>query len=384
MNTARATPIWFIALGLFGLYTIEFGVVGILPAIMERFHVGTAQAGMLVGAFAFVIALFGPFMVLILSNRNRKQVLVLCLLIFAGCSALSAFTDHFYVLLALRVIPALFHPVFFSFAFVAVASLYPEEQRANASAKAFIGTSMGMVLGVPLTTYIADQFSYEASFLFCAIVNGIAAAGIAVILPKTPAAPRVKYREQLSILRKIPLWLSIGAATFLFSAMFAVYSYSAEFLGQVMGLQERILSIMLVVFGVGGVAGNLLAGKLLGMNRLRTTLIQPFVLAIAYFLLDSGITSLVPITAVMLLWGAAHTSGLIVTQTLLTSEASEAPEFVNALYISFINLGVSIGSAVGGRFIAAAGIEGSLEGGILFIALTLVCIVSNIWVKRRV
>ncbi|WP_272948138.1 MFS transporter [Paenibacillus sp. A3] len=97
------------------MYTIEFGAVGILPAIMERFHVGTAQAGMLVGAFAFVIALFGPFMVLILSNRNRKQVLVLCLLIFAGCSALSAFTDHFYVLLALRVIPALFHPVFFSF-----------------------------------------------------------------------------------------------------------------------------------------------------------------------------------------------------------------------------------------------------------------------------
>ncbi|WP_272948140.1 MFS transporter [Paenibacillus sp. A3] len=259
--------------------------------------------------------------------------------------------------------------------------MYPEEQRANASAKAFIGTSMGMVLGVPLTTYIADQFSYEASFLFCAIVNGIAAAGIAVILPKTSAAPRVKYREQLSILR---IWLSIGAATFLFAAMFAVYSYSAEFLGQVMGLQERILSIMLVVFGVGGVAGNLLAGKLLGMNRLRTTLVQPFVLAIAYFLLDSGVTSLVLVTAVMLLWGAAHTSGLIVTQTLLTSEASEAPEFVNALYISFINLGVSIGSAVGGRFIAAAGIEGSLKGGILFIALTLVSMVFNIWVKRRV
>lgn len=30
-------PLLFIALGLFGVYTIEFGVVGILPVIIERF-----------------------------------------------------------------------------------------------------------------------------------------------------------------------------------------------------------------------------------------------------------------------------------------------------------------------------------------------------------
>ncbi|AJY73943.1 MFS transporter [Paenibacillus beijingensis] len=367
-------PIFFIALGLFGLYTIEFGVVGILPAIMERFSVSTSQAGMLVGLFALVIALLGPFMVLLLSKFNRKNVLITSLLIFTGSSFLSAYTPNFYVLLALRILPALFHPVFFSLAFVAAVSLYAKDKATQASAKAFVGTSMGMVLGVPLTSYIADQFSYEASFIFTAFVNSIAAVGIAFFLPKTDAAQKVTYKEQLGILRKAPLWISIGGATFIFAAMFSVYSYSAEFLGQVMGMSDEIVSVMLVIFGLGGVAGNLVAGRLLGVHRMRTTIFQPLVLAISFLLLYFGEISFVPVIGMMILWGAAHTSGLIVTQTWLTSEAPEAPEFANALYISFINLGVSIGSAAGGAFIAAAGIKGTIWSGLLFIGFAFVCI----------
>lgn len=376
-------PIFFIALGLFGVYTIEFGVVGILPAIIERYNISTSQAGMLVGVFAIVIALFGPFMVLLFSKVNRKKVLIACLFIFAGSSLLSAYAPNFYVLLILRMIPALFHPVYFSLAFVTAISLYSKEKATQASAKAFVGTSMGMVLGIPVTAYIQHQFSFEAAFIFCTLINIAAGVGIAIMLPKTPKASKGTNGKQLGILRKVPLWINIGAATFIFAAMFSVYSYSAEYLEQVMGMSGKAVSVMLVIFGVGGVAGNLLAGRLIGINMVRTTVFQPIVLAISYFLLYLGEMSIAPIILIMILWGAVHTSGLIITQIWLTSEAPEAPEFATGLYISFINLGVFIGSAAGGLFIDLLGMKGTIWSGLLFIVLALVCIVIKIFIFKQ-
>ncbi|MCU1717703.1 MFS transporter [Pseudomonas sp. 5P_3.1_Bac2] len=372
-------PIYFLTLGLFGVYTIEFGVVGILPVIIERFAISAPQAGMLVGLFALVIAVCGPVMVLLLSRFKRKKMLTLALFIFAITSVLSAYAPNFESLMVLRVIPALFHPVYFSLAFVAAVSLYPPHKATQAAAKAFVGTSMGMVLGVPLTTLIAAQFSYEASFLFCALVNCIAGLGIIAKLPDSADKARVSYGEQLAILRKFPLWLNITASTLIFAAMFSVYSYSAEYLAKEAGMSAQLISILLVIFGIGGVAGNLYAGKLIGQNMVRTTILHPILLASAYGLLFllSG-PSFMTMVVLVVIWGATHTSGLIVTQIWLTSEAPEAPEFATGIYISFINLGVTIGSITGGWFLAHLGLQGTLYSGLLFAAFALLVIVVKV------
>ncbi|MGX0890754.1 DHA1 family inner membrane transport protein [Pseudomonas sp. ADAK2 TE3594] len=372
-------PIYFLALGLFGVYTIEFGVVGILPVIIERFSISASQAGLLVGLFALIIAVFGPIMVLLLSRFNRKKILTIALFIFAGTSVLSAYAPNFESLMVLRIIPALFHPVYFSLAFVAAVSLYPPQESTRAAAKAFVGTSMGMVLGVPLTTLIAAQFSYEASFLFCAVVNCIAGLGIIARLPDAPDKTRISYKEQLAILRKFPLWLNITASTLIFAAMFSAYSYSAEYLAKEAGMSAQMISILLVIFGIGGVAGNLYAGKLIGQNMVRTTLLHPILLAGAYGLLYlfAG-PSLMTMLIIVVIWGATHTSGLIVTQIWLTSEAPEAPEFATGIYISFINLGVTIGSTTGGWFLARMGLQGTLYSGLLFAALAVFVIVIKV------
>ena len=118
-------PIFFIALGLFGVYCIEFGVVGILPQIITRYGISTAQAGWLVGVFALTIALFGPLLVLLASRFNRKRMLLIALAVFAAASALAAQADSFAMLMLLRILPALFHPIYFSLAMVAAAALYP-------------------------------------------------------------------------------------------------------------------------------------------------------------------------------------------------------------------------------------------------------------------
>src|ERR1700739_1704497 len=132
----------FIILGLFGLYTLELGVVGILPLIVERFGVSVAQAGLLMSLFAFIVALSGPFLVLLFSRFDRKKVLVRALLCFSVSSVFSAYAPDYSTLMGLRLVLAMLHPVFFSAAFAAAISLYPKERATHATTVAFIGTTL--------------------------------------------------------------------------------------------------------------------------------------------------------------------------------------------------------------------------------------------------
>lgn len=375
----RARALFFIALGLFGLYAVEFGVVGILPAIVQRHGVEVSQAAWLVALFAGVVAIGGPAMVLWLSRYDRRRVLTAALLVFSLCSLLSAQAPSFAVLLALRIPSALLHPVFFALAFAAAVSLYPPERAAHATAMAFLGTTLGLVLGVPLATWIEARVSYEASFHFCAAVNLLAAAGLWIVLPAGGGAQsRAPLHRLPTILRRRALWLSIIAAVAIFAAMFSVYSYAAEYLARQAHLGGTAISILLGVFGVGGVLGNLLAGRALERQFAWTVLAYPLVLAATYGVLlafaSSSFTTLVPIC---LLWGAAHTSGLIVSQLWVTSAAPEVPEFATSLYVSAANLGVVLGAAMGGSLIARVGMPGVLWSGWLFTAVALVAVLAR-------
>lgn len=161
--------------------------------------------------------------------------------------------------------------------------------------------------------------------------------------------------------------------------MFSVYAYSAEYLSREASLSAELISVLLIVFGVGGVAGNLLAGKWLAQRKALTTILHPVLLAVAYALVYAFASpDIWSMTAIVLFWGAVHTSGLIVTQVWLTGEAPEAPEFVTGLYISFINLGVTVGSTAGGLFINQFGLHGTLISGALFCAIALGLIVLKL------
>jgi predicted MFS family arabinose efflux permease len=136
---------------------------------------------------------------------------------------------------------------------------------------------------------------------------------------------------------------------------------------------------------VGGVAGNLFAGRQLGTHVLRTVLLQPVLLGLAYWLLYRHAGSdlgWAPLAVLLLFWGAAHTSGLIVTQVWLSSEAREAPAFAIGVYIAAINLGVTLGALAGGLAIASYGMQGALACGALLGTLALAAIAVKAWLYR--
>lgn len=158
--------IFILTIGVFGILNTEMGVIGILPDIAEQYGISVSQAGLLVSLFALGVAVAGPTMPLLFSGIDRKKVMLLVLGIFVLGNIVSVFTTDFTVALIVRIIPALFHPVYCSLAFSVAAASVSKEEAPKAVAKVFIGVSAGMVVGVPIASFIASATTLQRLWPF--------------------------------------------------------------------------------------------------------------------------------------------------------------------------------------------------------------------------
>ncbi|MFB8033758.1 MFS transporter [Streptomyces sp. NPDC056004] len=346
-----------LALGVFGIITTEMGMVGVLPQVSAELGVTPSTAGWLVGVFALVIAVSGPFTTLLASGIDRKKVLAAAIAVFAVSNAVYALTTQYEVMLAFRIVPALFHPVFFAVALATAARLVPAKDATRATTTVFAGVTVGFAFGVPLTSYLAEHLSLASAFWFGALVNLIAFLGILRFVPPMPVGRghRVSYGAQLSVLKRPRMWLTIASVVLVFAAMFSVYGYFAEYLGQVTHMDGTWVSAMLMAFGIVMILGNFAFGSLLRRGLVRTVVAYPVLCLLVYVLLYAAGPLSAAMVPAVLIWGAVHSGGLIVSQSWLGRDASDAPEFGNSLFISFSNLGITVGTAVGGWVLAEHG-----------------------------
>ena len=131
----RNMLILILTIGTFSILNTEVGIIGILPLIAEKFNVGITEAGLLVSLFALVIAFAGIIMPLLFSSFNRKKVMLAVLMIFSICNLIAVFAPNFIVVLIARLIPAFFHPVYCSLAFVVAASIVEKKDIPQAISK---------------------------------------------------------------------------------------------------------------------------------------------------------------------------------------------------------------------------------------------------------
>lgn len=118
MKKVNPLLIIMLALGVFGIITTEMGIVGVLPQITQKFNITTSQAGLLVSIFALIVAISGPFLTLLTSGINRKIILLTSVFMFTISNIIYACTTKFDIMLVFRILPAIFHPLFFSIALV--------------------------------------------------------------------------------------------------------------------------------------------------------------------------------------------------------------------------------------------------------------------------
>lgn len=375
MKSERTNLLIFIlTFGVFSILNTEMGVIGIMPLIADDFNVSITKAGLIVSLFALAVAISGPTLPLLFSGMNRKKVMLLVLGIFFLGNVVSAITSNFTILLIARVVPAFFHPIYVSLAFTVAAASVSKEDAPKAVSKVFIGVSAGMVLGVPITSVIANATSLGIAMLFFAIVNAVVFIATLLFIPSMPVGEKLSYGAQLSVLKRSITWHSIAAVIFMNGAVFGVYSYLSEYLENITMMTWNTISLMLLIYGGANIVGNILAGKLLTKNAIKSVVIFPFALGAIYVILFFSGRFSVPMYLIILLWGILAGIGANINQYWITSTAPEAPEFANGIFLTSTNLGTTIGATVCGLFISRLGIQYIVFGGILFLVLSSVSI----------
>lgn len=367
MYVGNKTLLLFILMtGVFGILNTEMGFIGILPYIAEGYDVTIVRAGLLISLFALGVAVAGPTMPLICSRFNRKYVMLFVLGLFTVCNVVSVFATDFDLLLAVRVLPAFFHPVYCSMAFTVAAMLAEPGEAPKNVAKINIGVSAGMVVGVPISNFLAEQFSLSVSMAFFAAVTAAAFLATIFFVPSMPVKNPMSYGSQLSILKKPMLWASIVAVIFLNGSIFGVFNYLADYLSSVSGLMPALVSIMLFVYGICNIFGSILAGNLLTVRPIATVKAFPFAVIAVYLLLFIG-GSAWPFMAILtVVWGILGGINGNINQYWISRAAPEAPDFANGLFLTAANLGCVFGTAFGGQLIEGFGMAYVVFAGVIF------------------
>jgi predicted MFS family arabinose efflux permease len=370
-------------LGFIAVITTEFGVIGILPQIAEHYKISIDKAGYLLSAFALVIALTGPFMTLLVSGFDRKKIMLTSIAIFLITGFVSSFSPPFWVLMLVRILPAFLQPVYIATALSVAVSKADDDKKNELMSIVFSGVTLAMVTTVPFATWLSSLWSWEYSFMIQTVVSFIALSVIYLMLPSMPVSKKKSYGTQLKILTKPAFILSTAANFFMITAWFSTYSYFADYLNRAKGMDETMISYMLFVFGIVGVFSTWLAGKMLNRNVTKTTAFFLSGTLVIPFLLYFSNGNLLLTIAVIAIWGFMYSPSFLNASTYMISSVPDSLEFANSLATSFGNLGVTLGTTLGGWMIVSKGVAYNPWIGFVFGSLAfLMMIVRNFYEKR--
>lgn len=362
--------ITILTLGVFGIINTEMGVVGIIPQIAERFDVTVSTAGLCVSVFALAVSVAAPVLPLLFSGINRRTMMLAALILFVASNILSMVTDSFAVLLTARALPAFLHPVYVAMAFTLAAAATKDEP-SRGIARVFVGVSAGMVLGVPMTTFVTTHWSYEAAMGIFAVINTVVLVATFFLVPDMPAKQH-NPGHQLRVLKKPSLWLGVTAFTCINGAMFGFFSFMSEFLHKVSAFSFDAVSSVLLAYGIANIVGNMLAGRVFGHYKKFFTQAGPAVMLMLYVLLYLFSASSIATAALVVLLGICAGFINISGQYMISSAAREAPDFSNGLFLTAANFGTAMGTMLCGIFISLQGTRAALFATCILLLASLV------------
>ncbi|MGI6565585.1 MFS transporter [Methanosphaera sp.] len=368
--------IYIMVLGTFGILSTEMGVVGILPQIAQYFNVSITQAGLFVSMFSLTIAIFAIFMPVIFSKYERKKTFLLVLTIFTVFTTIGAFVHDFNIALICRIIPAMFHPIYCSISMTVAAEIVEPEKTQSAVSKVIMGVSAGMIIGVPITTFIATNFGYQYAMLWFAIINLIVLILTLIFFPKIPGKEQ-SYLDQVSVAKTGVFIISVLGVIFLNAGLYTGYSYISEFLGTLTHIAGTNLSIVLFIYGVASIIGNWLGSRLLVKDARKLVLLSPIIISLILLGVFIACNNAIPTIIFMALWGLLAGIFNDISQYWMVSSAPQAPEFANGIFLSMGNVGVTIGTTLAGIVVAGIGIRYVMLFAILVLMLDLILLFTR-------
>ncbi|PWK07962.1 MFS transporter [Tumebacillus permanentifrigoris] len=342
-----------LAVSAFAIGTTEFISVGLLPLIAGDLKIPVTTAGLTVSLYALGITFGAPILTSVTSSMSRKSLLLWIMVVFILGNSLAASATSIGFLLVARVISALSHGVFMSIGSTIAADLVPKDRRASAISIMFTGLTVATVTGVPIGTFIGQQFGWRFAFV------GIAAIGLIAFLANSLLVPsdlqkgaRTTIRDQIKLVTTGRLLLVFVITALGYGGTFVVFTYLSPLLQVVTGIKEGTVAIILLVYGIAIAIGNMIGGKLANRNPIKALfymfLLQAIVLFVLTFTAPFKVAGLLTIF-VMGMFAFMNVPGLQVYVVMLAERfVPGAVDVASALNIAAFNAGIAIGSYVGG------------------------------------
>jgi len=382
-NVSRKTA-WLrvvtLAVAAFIFNTTEFVPVGLLSDIADSFGMQTAQVGIMLTIYAWVVALMSlPFM-LLTSQVERKRLLVSIFVLFIASHVLSFLAWNFTVLVISRIGIAFAHAIFWSITASLAIRMAPAGKKAQALSLIATGTALAMVLGLPLGRVVGQYFGWRTTFFAIGVIAAITLFCVMKLLPKLPSEHSGSLKS-LPLLFKRPALVSLYVlVAVVVTAHYTAYSYIEPFVQTVAGLSANMATFLLLVLGGAGIIGSVMFGKL--GNRHSSTLVSGSIglLVLCLALLLPSAESTTYLTLLCLMWGVAIMVITLGMQVKVLALAPDATDVSMALFSGIFNLGIGAGALVGNQVslhfdMSSIGLVGAVPA--------LVALIGSVLIFRR-
>ena len=357
----------------FVINTTEFVPVALLSDIAKDFSITAAETGLMLTLYAWVVAAMSLPLMLLTSRLERKRLLLALFIVFIASHVLSVFAWSFQVLLISRVGIAFSHAIFWAITAAITLRVAPEGKRALALSILATGTSLALVLGVPIGRILGQWFGWRTTFAGIGIIAFIVFILQIKLLPDLPSMFDGSFRKIPELLKN-PLLVCLYLFCFIvFTADYAAYSYIEPFMNRVGLLSESSVTFILLLFGCAGLIGSYIFSRWSDTSTVMMMLVSTALILVAMLLMLWTITSLWWFSVITVIWGTAMLLLMLTIQSKVIEIDINAQDMVMAMFSGVINLGIGMGALLGGYAVTYISLSsvGFVGAAIAFIALLL-------------
>lgn len=349
-------PVLILIASSFMLGMSEFIVVGILPDIAADLKISEVTVGNLVSLFAFVYAPVTPLGSALSARFPRFATHLTLIGIFLAGNILCAFAPNYAVLVVARIMIALVSGTLVAVAMTYAPDVTTDRFRTKFIAWVFSGFSIASVVGVPVGTWVDNTFGWRWAFHMINVLTIVLIIGMVMVLPRNSHIVKIGFLPQFRLFFDRRIQLGVLDVVCGAAASYVFYTYLTPIMRDEVHVPEQYLSVGLVIFGAACLWSNLYGGKLADRGRgvEPLTHIRPIYCAHAVLMASLVVAHWVPVYGALLLvvLGMFMYLQNSASQVLYMDVASQShPGSLNlaaSLNSMSFNIGIAIGSAVGG------------------------------------
>ena len=355
---SRWLPLVGLTFAVFVFNTSEFMPIGLLTDIATDLNISEARAGLLISVYAWVVAIMSLPLMIKASKMELKRLLLSIIALFVVSHVGSALAEGYYTLMLSRIGVACAHSIFWSIASPLAVRTVPDGKRALALSAIATGSSVAMVVGLPLGRVIGLYVGWRMAFMSIAIISALIFVFILVVFPKLQSRGKFAFKQLPELLHNRVL-----VGVFIMSVLFATahytcYSYIEPFLGKVAAMSPETVTLVLIVFGGSGMLGSIAFSKYYMANPRRFILAVTLGPALCMMMLQAATAGMAYTLAVCILWGAMATAFNIAFQDNTIRFAPEnATSIGMSIFSGIFNLGIGSGAYGGGLVVSRLSTE---------------------------